>query len=63
MSHVNYLNINAYIDAGHDPWQKDHNLLVNVHSLFKSPKIIVNSLKNVSKLFKSDDCHWNNGPN
>jgi hypothetical protein len=51
ISHANYLNSNAYIDVGHDPRQKDHNLLVNVRSLSESPKVVVNSLKNASKLW------------
>jgi hypothetical protein len=55
MSHVDCLNVNVYIDAGRDPWRKDHNLLLNVRSLSKSPKFIVNFSRNVSNLFKSDD--------
>jgi len=35
---------------------------MDVHSLSKSPKV-VNSSKNASYLFKSDDCHSSNGVN
>jgi hypothetical protein len=51
MSHVNFLNLNAYTYARREPWRKDRNLLVDVRSLSKSPKVIVNFLKNASKLF------------
>jgi hypothetical protein len=63
MSHANYLNSNAYTYASRDPWQKDCNLLVYVRSLSKSPKVIVNFLKNASKLFQNDDYHSNNSVN
>jgi hypothetical protein len=63
MSHVNFLNSNAYTYASREPWQKDCNLLVDVRSLSKSPKIIVNFLKNASKLFKNDEYHSNNSVN
>jgi hypothetical protein len=63
MSHANCLNSDAYTDASHDPWRKDHNLLVDVHFLSKSPKFAMNFLRNVSKLFTSDDCHSNNSAN
>jgi hypothetical protein len=34
-----------------------------MRSLSKSPKVAMNSLKNVSKLFKSDACHSSNDTN
>jgi len=38
MSKANYLNLNAYTITRSDLWQKVLNLLVDVHSLYKSPK-------------------------
>jgi hypothetical protein len=51
MSHANYLHLDAYIDVGCDPRRKYHNLLINMHSLSKYLKVIMNSLINESKLF------------
>jgi hypothetical protein len=47
MSHVSCLNSKAYTKVGHDPWQKVRNLLFDVYSLSKSPKMTPNSLRNV----------------
>jgi hypothetical protein len=63
ISHANCLNLDAYKDGGHDPWQKDHNLLVDVCSLSEYPKVVGNFLKNASKLFKSDDYRSSNDTN
>jgi hypothetical protein len=51
MSHVSCLNSKAYTKVGHDPWQKVRNLLFDVYSLSKSPKMTPNSLRNVLKSF------------
>jgi hypothetical protein len=37
--------------------------LVDVHSLSGFPKVAMNSLKNASKLFKSDDYHSSKNTN
>jgi hypothetical protein len=53
MSYGNCLNSNAYIATWRGPWQNDCNLLGDVHSLCKSPKVALNSSTNVSKLFNN----------
>jgi hypothetical protein len=63
MSHVNYLISYGYTNASCDPWWRDHNLLVDVPFISKSPKVVVSYSRNVSKLFKSDDCHSSNDAN
>jgi hypothetical protein len=50
MSHANNMNSNAYINVGHDPRQRDCNLLVDVHYLSKSPKVVMNSSKKCFKV-------------
>jgi len=60
---ISYLNSNGYTNASCDPRWKDHNLLVDMPSLSESPKVVVNSSKNASKLFKSDDYHSSNSVN
>jgi hypothetical protein len=55
MSHASCLNLEAYINAGCDPWQRVCNLLVAIHFLSKSLKETSNSSKNISKLFKKGD--------
>jgi hypothetical protein len=60
---ANYLKSNAYIIAGHGPWQRAHNLLINVCSLLEFPKVALNSSTNTLKSFKNGDCHFYKGAN
>jgi hypothetical protein len=60
---TNYLNSNAYIVAEQDPWQRDRILMLDVHSLFESPKVALNSLRNVSKSLSKGDWCSNKGAN
>jgi hypothetical protein len=53
MSYGNCLNSNAYIATREGPWKSDCNLLVDVHSLCKSPNVALNFSINVSKLFNN----------
>ncbi len=55
ISQANCLNFNAYTIAERDPSQRDHILMLNVHSLFKSPKVALKFSKNVSKLLSKGD--------
>jgi hypothetical protein len=55
MSQANYLKSNASIIAECDPWQKDHNLMVDMCSLSKFPNLTLKSSKNVSKSLNRDD--------
>jgi hypothetical protein len=63
MSHVSCLNSKMYIEVGCDHWQKVHNLLVDVCSLFESPKKTPNYSRNASKLFKRGYWHSKKGAN
>jgi hypothetical protein len=47
MSQANHLKLDAYIITKHDPWQKDHSLVVDMCSLSKSPNVALNSSRNV----------------
>jgi hypothetical protein len=51
MSRANCLNVEAYTEVRHDPWQKVCNLFVVVCTLFKSLKEPKFS-RNASKLFR-----------
>jgi hypothetical protein len=42
----------VYIEVVRVPWQKAHNLFVDVHCLFESPKETPTFSKNASKLFR-----------
>jgi hypothetical protein len=47
MSHASYLNLYAYINVGWSPRWSDHNLFVDMCTLFESPKKIFYYLKNI----------------
>jgi len=55
MSYANYLNLNAYIMVGPNPWQNDCNLFVDMHFLFKISKMALNFVTSASKSFRSGD--------
>jgi hypothetical protein len=57
------LNSNAYIVTERDPWQKDYILMLNVHSLSKSPKVALNSLRNILQSLSKGDWCSNKGAN
>jgi len=63
MSHINCLNLEAYIEIGCDSWWKVRNLLVVVHSLFESLKEAPKSPINASKWFRRGDCCSKRGVN
>jgi hypothetical protein len=63
MSQANYLKYDASIVAEHDHWQKYHNLVVDMCSLFKFPNLARKFSKNVSKSLNKGDCHSNKGAN
>jgi hypothetical protein len=55
MSHASCLNLEAYIKARRDPWQRVCNLLIAIHFLSKLLKKAPNFSKKVSKMFKRRD--------
>jgi len=52
---INCLNYDAYTAVEYDPWQKNRNLMLDVHSFPKSLKVALNSSKNVSKSLSKGD--------
>ncbi len=52
---ANYLNFDAYIVVEHDPWQRDHILKLEMHSLSKFPKVTLIFSK---KGFKVIEQRW-----
>ncbi len=52
-----------YTAFEHDPWQKDHILMLDMHSLFESPKVALNFSRNASKSFSKGDWCSNKGVN
>jgi hypothetical protein len=42
-----------------DPWWRNHNLVVNMCSLFKFAKVALNSSRNVSNLLNKNEWHFN----
>jgi hypothetical protein len=50
MSYVNYMNSEAYIEVGCDPWQRVCNLFVAIRSLSEFLKKKPNSLKKCFKV-------------
>ncbi len=45
MLHANYMNSNSYIVVRWGHWWNDHNLFIDVCSLFEFPKVALNSSK------------------
>jgi hypothetical protein len=60
---VNCMNFDAYIITKCDPWQRDCILMLNVCSLFESPKLAWNFSRNTSKLLNKGDWCSNKGAN
>ncbi len=46
-----------------DPWQRDHNLMVDMCSLSKSPNLALKFSRNASKSLNRGDWHSNKGAN
>ncbi len=51
--------LNAYDVIGCELWWRDHNLLMDVHSLFEFLKMAKKSSRNASKLLNNGDQHSN----
>jgi hypothetical protein len=55
ISQVNCFNFDAYTTIEHDPWKKNHNLMLDMHSFLESLKVALNYSRNVSKSLSKGD--------
>ncbi len=60
---IQLFNFDAYTIVECDPWQKDHILMLDVHSLSEFPKVTLNFLRNASKSLNKGDWCSNKGEN
>jgi hypothetical protein len=61
ISQAKCLNFNGYIVTEHNPWQRNHILMLDMCSLFESLKLALNFSRNVSKSLNKGDWCSNNG--